>query len=790
MRLTSAVLFCLAGAVLAGESTIHETVLREADLSTAVPADLAEPEGRSRWDLTELVPGPSVRERVETVEGRALRTRIDSDGARESAFEGADAGAWLLPHSRPEDLRMGARFTETFRSGTAEVRIEGTTVGVGWVHLPSGPREVALQRVLVLERAAGSAGFVPARLVHRWVDPRAGVVAEASGPASPDGRSRTSLDAVHTIEQVVTDAANLKMYVDEVQNTVYEGVFFGWDRGAKSKVNELTPQAYATIGDLIAASTWDFSQNTITSRTRLTGTTTANNTTTINGSGTLFTQELEVGDRISLSSAPTTFARVTAISSNTSLTVDAPLGNGTTQNLDRRVREVAATVTPINSAETCNFQRCGYTRPGSYLERRDVRFDANVVKFNTAAERENRATDVTIWLRAGAQKEGRTGAFGSGESRFCYDPTFDANPRSAVPEWRFSHQDAGGWYMQSGDLWEGGPFNCEQVLFNQTCGAPNLFDRLWAKACGTHTGKQTGEVIKGGVVILPSGHTLNSLLVRTVADFCVYSVSGCSSFFKVDEVRTVVYLWQVPNLGSVARVQSVQNAADLTSWSDVEETDFKFALFPPLTIQSTGQTDTTLSFSWNPGNDVRRISSYKIYWDTDSGSATPYAFNSDTHPGQVSFSGTTATISGLTPGTPYFVTVTSRSTFTDPSSSIVTTYESLLYPTQISGDPDKIYPVEVTATTTGGACIPTAEVQNLRVNKSGGSFEFCWDPVSDPCLVGYDVLGANSPTSADNFSVVGQTGVATCWTGNPAQSYFLVVARGTGGTGPWGHFGR
>ncbi len=787
MRRTLTLLFAslCTSASWAGPEVVRESTIRPVDSTSAHPADLLAPEGRSRWDLERLAAGAPVRVRILDRPGGLAEER----GGTLRLFDGDAARGWLLPDRDPASLRMGARRTLSFRSGGAEYRAEVETVGIGWAHLPSGPREVAVQRALLLVQAPGARGVSPERLVHRFVDPRAGVVAEVSGPASADGRSRLSVDDAWVLDATLAGAADMKLYVDELQNGVYENVFYGWDRGLKTLVSELTPEAYANIGALIAANTWDFSQNTITSGKQLTGTTTANNTTSITGSGTLFTQELEVGDRISLSSAPTTFALVTAIASNTSLTVDAPLGNGTTQNLKRRVREVAATVAPIDSQETCNATRCGYTRPGAYLERRDVRFGDNVVKYNTSAEREDRATDVTIWLRAGAQKEGRTGAFGSGESRFCYDPTYDSTPRSAVPEWRFANQDAGGWYMDAGDFWEGGPFNCEQNLFNQTCGAPNLFDRAWSKACSGHAGKQTGEVLKGGVILLPSGHTFNSLLVRTVADFCVYTDSFC--FIKVDEVRTVVYLWQAPHLGSVARVQSIQNAADLTSWSEVAETDFKFGLFPPVTIQTTGQTDTTISISWNPGNDARRIKDYVVYWDTDSGGASGYAFNSLTHPGQVSFGGTSATISGLTPGTTYYVTVTSRSDFTDPSSGIVTTYESILYPTQVSGDPDLVYPVEVQATTSGGTCIPTAEVQDLRVNESSGVIELCWQPVSDPCLVGYDVLGAATPESEAGFTTVGQTsGVETCWSGTPASSYFLVVARGTGGNGPWGHFGR
>ncbi len=66
------------------------------------------------------------------------------------------------------------------------------------------------------------------------------------------------------------------------------------------------------------------------------GTTTANASTTITGVGTTFTTSLGIGDRISLSSSAATYATITAIASDTSLTVDAALGNGTSQTINRK----------------------------------------------------------------------------------------------------------------------------------------------------------------------------------------------------------------------------------------------------------------------------------------------------------------------------------------------------------------------------------------------------------------------------------------------------------------------
>jgi hypothetical protein len=264
----------------------------------------------------------------------------------------------------------------------------------------------------------------------------------------------------------------------------------------------------------------------------------------------------------------------------------------------------------------------------------------------------------------------------------------------------------------------------------------------------------------------------------------------------VDTVRTVNYLWQVPHVGTVVRLQSPQVAPqDLTSFSTLVDTDIHFGLFPPRSITVTGTTASSVTLSWDPGLDAHRINDYKIYWDTDPGAVTSYAFNSISHPGQVSFSAgppPSATISGLTPGLTYYFTVTSRTVFTDPSSGVVTTYESLLYPTQVSGDPAFVYPVEVQATL---GCAATAEVTGVTVNTTGtpGEIQICWSPAADACLTGYDLLGSSDA----GFSSLGSVGLTTCWTGSPFEplpigsvAHFLVTTTGATGNGPWGHYGH
>jgi len=364
-----------------------------------------------------------------------------------------------------------------------------------------------------------------------------------------------------------------------------------------------------------------------------------------------------------------------------------------------------------------------------------------------------------------------------------------------------THNDAGGWYTQAGDNWTSDPIpssSCQESFSTGVCtgGPTTVYSKGGCSAGGrVLAGAQFTKVLKEGVTTLPSGHTLNTLLVRNTTEYCNYLLSNCS--FLVATVRTIVYYWHAPLLGSVALVRGPQQSdyaagevgeTPCTNFTTVESTDIGYGLLPPVSITAGASTDTTVALSWNPGNDTHRLVGYKIYWDTDPGASTNYAFNSVTNAGQVAFVGATATISGLTPGTTYYFTVTSLTDYTDPSSAIVTRYESLRYPTTASGDPNITYPVEVAKATTGGTCIPGPEVTGLTVDKAGANVHACWTATADACAVGYDVLASDDATNDAGWSVVGQVGLTNCWDGNPSQKYLLVRSRGTGGNGPWGHY--
>ena len=734
----------VSSAALAADFTRKTVVVLE-NPNPALPAALVAPEGRTRWDLTGLAGSGKMTVTIASKGSAVTVTETPAaggaDAARKTVYtdyldpeKGDAALQWLFPDRYADELRPGRRqeidLVEESASGTDRLRIETETVGIGWVHLPSGPHEVVLQRALVLRAAGGGRDLEPDRLVHRWIDPRAGVVAEVWGPVAPGGRGRLAIGGAETLDAVIQGASTLTIHLSEIRSGNYSGLTYGFDLAAGTTVPSLDPNGYTTVGDLVAQSQWDFSGNT--------------------------------------------------------------QGN-----------DIAFTTVPVNPAQTCNYAQCGYTDPNGQLERSDKNFDNTDpntwVKTNDVVVYEPRAMDDTIWIRAGAQNEGVSGSFGSGESRFCY-VDFGGVTRTQVPLWRFSHPSDGSSerYFQVGDSWAGGPFNCEQNLFNQVCGASGLFDHLYSKACTgsdgqPHYGTQSTEILKGGVVTIPSGHTFNALVIRTIADFCVYLGASCSSLGKVDEVRTVNYLWQVPVIGTVARMQSVQNTPDPNTFTTLAETNMVFGLLPPRSITVTGSTDTTVSLSWDPGLITSRITGYKIYWNTTSGSSGAYAFNSVANPGQVSFAGTTAEVSGLQAGTTYYFTVTSLGEFpVDPNTGAYPQhqYESMLYPTTVSGDPSFVYPAEVQATTTGGTCIPTAEIANVTAGTTAGSLDLCWDASADPCLAGYRVPGSGTADTDAGYSTVAQPGLMTCWSGNPSEIYYLITAEGTGGDGPWGHYGH
>lgn len=736
----------------ADDEAIHRARWRSVDLRGPVIEDLVHPEGKTRWELgSAVLTGNWIRTIVETDAGGlsvSETRRIPS----ESVVYSADAFDWWMPHLADALYGEPLIYEETVRANRSRVWVRTKNLGTGWVFLPSGPRQATLQRSFV-KRAKGQDGsFQPDRVIYRWVDPRAGAVAEIWGRPGFDGSTIVEFEGARMIDEVIQGGLPLRIYRDEIQAANGERLMLGFDRmgtctlGANSCVKnadctaagddrctipiaQVATGSPAAMSDLLAQASWDFSPN----------------------------------------------------------------------QLANSRYEIASSQVAIGSTETCSNTQCGFAGSAN-MGREDKNFNnftepgrQDLFMTFSAIEGEDRGTDYTIWLRGGVRHEGvTTGALGESESRFCYDGNDSfGDPRPEVPLWRFPHND-GEYYMQVGDSWANNTvFGCEQSVFNHSC--PNscgVLCQLSIAGCSTEPGEgqQASVVLDEGPITLPSGHTMDALLIRQVVDFCNYLFHNCSSGDGVAQVRQAIYLWVVPNLGTVARLMSEQKETDVTTFTDLQETDIKYGLLPPRSISTSGQTDTTIDISWDPGTITHHIDGYKVYWNTASGSGSPYAFDSVNNAGQVNIVGTTATISGLTAGTDYFITVTALFDYANPSSGVTNTYESLLYPRTTGGSAP--LPPELVAMTTGGSCIPTQEITGVTVNKDPGGVEICWTASTDPCVTGYEIYRAASPESAGNYSSsVPDTGPVTCHTYNPPDGYFLVIGNGTGGDGPWGHYG-
>jgi hypothetical protein len=514
-RLAGGLLGAIAFALVLNSAQAEEVELQvewsEALLPEHVSADLADPEGKMRWELEHLKAGARWVRTLSFTDGTSAIERLDvsldkrapekrrllfTDPHKRSA-----AQRWALPHKDDGLLDVAGSSIELHRStGDKSERlwIETRRVGIGWIFLPSRPFEVVLQRALVHRWTPGK-GYVPDTLVHRWVDPRAGIIADVWGPASKDGQERLFVEGARFVDNVIKGAVPFKLYVDAFDLPTFTRFVYGYDRGLGTLVSDLTPDNHLEIGDLLAASSWDFSGN---------------------------------------------------VAANSD-------GEFVSTNVD------------INTQETCWADDCGFnvTAGGDLGQNklgRDDRTDfitSELTLTNSAQQRETRVTDATIWLRAVQRDSGLDGQL----SRLCF--VDDGTPRTEAPLYRFPNEDAGGWFMQAGDSWASTPFACELNVFAlQDCGENcGLFCPNYLGACADKTGTVFGSAVAEGPVTLPSGHTFNSLVINTTSDYCVDIFGSCSSF--ITQVRAVGYLWAVPHLGSITRIQSSNAAFTTTDWT-------------------------------------------------------------------------------------------------------------------------------------------------------------------------------------------------------------------------------
>ena len=435
-----------------------------------------------------------------------------------------------------------------------------------------------------------------------------------------------------------------------------------------------------------------------------------------------------------------------------------------------------STQVPPTLAETCVADQCGFALPSNdyYL-----RVDDLAATFDSFT-----ATD---W-------DGDNRVYGRGlvSREDTADEYLLCSEEMNTILYDFAHEDSAGWYMEVGDHWESDAVLCLQAIWQAgSCGPGGI--PVYLSDWAAHEGKSIVDVVGEGTVKLPSGHYFDVLLLRSLNDFgahwlldpqCTHSPSY--------EIHSYTYEWFAPYYGPVVTIDSDTNVPDPGSWTVADSATFAFGLFPPLTITLDSSAQTSITISWQPGTPAELTDRYKVYWDTDSSSQVPYTYSWDSDSSaQVVFNGNSATITSLQCGTTYYVTVTALYAYTDPDSAITTEYESLLYPTQIHGSPDHLYPVEVEASTTACSCAPSTEVTRLRIGKLGDDLRFTWRQVTgDPCLDHYEVFGSDTAHEWSGFVSLSDCGLETEWVASPEEDYFLVVPMGPEDQlGRVGHYG-
>ena len=113
MRVLSTIV-CLAALhtpALSAPTIVREVRTRTVPPNAPLPADLASPEGKTRWHLESIVLGEAATVAIEEQDQQLVQeTRRNGQAApARLVISGEDAERWLLPDHDPAQMKMGAR---------------------------------------------------------------------------------------------------------------------------------------------------------------------------------------------------------------------------------------------------------------------------------------------------------------------------------------------------------------------------------------------------------------------------------------------------------------------------------------------------------------------------------------------------------------------------------------------------------------------------------------------------------------------------------------------------------
>ena len=361
-------------------------------------------------------------------------------------------------------------------------------------------------------------------------------------------------------------------------------------------------------------------------------------------------------------------------------------------------------VAPVSSAWTCYLPdtiSCGFGASDvDALFVNDSVVDGRAARAVAAAAYD--ATTGVLRGRATISDEGE-----SGETRLCIGTAADA---PLVPVYVLPNVEAGTGkrYMQASDPgWQSPVFDCfAAATRGAPCKAIGGTKATLDAVDGVTEGRIRNRFVRAGVVTLPSGHVLDSLLVES---FTSYTGKDSSCFFGLLTYQQWRLAWMVPYYGSILSLTSLETTPLLTGFTTAKSTFLGYAVLPPVSIEVTSSTPTSVTVSWNPGAlGGRSLSGYEVHWGAVSGKTQAPTL----HSGPIAAGTTSYTITGLSAGQTIFVSVTSRRSYTDPVSGVTTLYESIKLPQLIGSDAngdgvlETSYPPEVSATTpVPGACV-------------------------------------------------------------------------------------